>query len=44
MSVDSALPNVLVVTNEWDQAGYVQLAYEAEPWSSNDTANGKVFP
>lgn len=37
VSVNSQLPNVLVITSEWDQAGYVQFAYGSDAWKSYDT-------
>ncbi len=42
VSVDSELPSVLVITSEWDQAGYVQFAYGSDAWQSSDLSRCKV--
>lgn len=37
VGVDNQLPNVLIITSEWNQAGYVQFSYGSDSWQSSDS-------
>lgn len=42
VSVNSELPNVMVINSMWDQDGYINFSYGADSWASNDESRCKV--